>query len=180
MEMINVTITYLELPSNDHLRPAILTDPDLTVIPAREPYPTFYRFLYAAVGEEVRWYKRLQWPEDRLYAHLARPALTILVLYWRGVPAGFLELDAEGAEPGTEIGQFGIIPRFQGSGLGKHLLTVGVQYAFAQGASRVWLHTDTLDGPHALANYLARGFQIYRRQTIDEPVPPARGDLPRW
>jgi len=30
------------------------------------------------------------------------------------------------------------------------------------GASRVWLHTCTLDHPSALANYKARGFRIFK------------------
>jgi hypothetical protein len=28
--------------------------------------------------------------------------------------------------------------------------------------SRVWVHTCTLDGPHALANYEARGLERYK------------------
>jgi len=46
-----------------------------------------------------------------------------------------------------------------------------VQRAFDDGAQRVWLHTCTLDGPHAIANYLARGFTPYKTTTQDEPVP---------
>lgn len=30
------------------------------------------------------------------------------------------------------------------------------------GAKRVWVHTCSLDGPNALANYQARGFQLYQ------------------
>lgn len=29
---------------------------------------------------------------------------------------------------------------------------------------RVWVHTCTLDGPHALANYRARGLTVYRTE----------------
>jgi hypothetical protein len=33
------------------------------------------------------------------------------------------------------------------------------------GATRVWLHTCTLDSPVALPNYEARGFVRYRSET---------------
>jgi hypothetical protein len=36
-----------------------------------------------------------------------------------------------------------------------------LQRAFDDGANRVWVHTCTLDGRHALANYQARGFTPY-------------------
>jgi len=39
------------------------------------------------------------------------------------------------------------------------------------GATRVWLHTCTLDGPAALPNYLARGFVATRRETYAADVP---------
>jgi hypothetical protein len=35
----------------------------------------------------------------------------------------------------------------------------------------VWVHTCSLDGPAALANYQARGLTLYRTETTDEPVP---------
>ena len=51
-----------------------------------------------------------------------------------------------------------------GCGLGRHLLTCAVEVAWAIGASRVWLHTCTLDDPAALPNYLARGFTPYKTE----------------
>jgi len=35
----------------------------------------------------------------------------------------------------------------------------------AAGASRVWVHTCTLDHPGALPNYIARGFRVYKEET---------------
>ncbi len=87
-----------------------------------------------------------------------------------GAPAGYVELDRASAEPGTEVAYFGIIPAFHGRGFGRHLLSVGVQRAFDDGAERVWVHTCTLDGPYALANYRARGFVEYRTTTHQQIV----------
>lgn len=163
--IVEVTTTYLHLPTREHFRPALATSSDLLVLEAREPLPAFYRFLYGTVGQDYTWTDRLDWSDERLRAHLARPSVTLLVLYVRGTPAGYVELDSapeDGDEAGTEIAYFGLFPAFHGRGLGKHLLSMGVVRAFDDGAARVWLHTCTLDGPHALANYRGRGFIPYK------------------
>lgn len=170
--MVAVTTTYLHLPSRASFRPAFIDDPEVLVLEAREPLVAFARFLYDAVGRDYHWTDRHAWSDDEYQAHLERPSVTLLVLYWRGTPAGYIELDAASTEPGTEVAYFGIIPRFHGRGLGKHLLSVGVQRAFEDGAERVWLHTCTLDGPYALANYQARGFIPYRTTSDERMLTP--------
>jgi len=177
-KVVQVTTTYLELPSREAFRPAVSADPDLLVLPAREPLPAFYRFLYDAVGRDYAWFDRLDWSDERLLAHLARPSVTLLVLYANGTPAGYIELDAAPDDPeegGAEIVYFGLIPHFHGRGLGKHLLSSGVAHAFDAGAERVWLHTCTLDGPHALANYQGRGFIPYKTTQHEETIPAPQG-----
>ena len=39
------------------------------------------------------------------------------------------------------------------------------------GATRVWLHTCTLDGEAALPNYLRRGFTAYKTEEYEVEVP---------
>lgn len=170
---VEVTTTYLQLNSCAELRAATLDDPDLLVMEAHEPSVQFYRFLYDAVGRDFTWTDRLKWPDERLALHLARSAVSLLVLYVRGTPAGYIELDREpeeAGESGTEIAYFGLIPAFHGRGLGKYLLSFGAARAFDDGAARVWLHTCTLDGPHALANYRGRGFAPYKTTVQQEEI----------
>lgn len=128
--------------------------------------------MYASVGSTFSWVDRLRWTDEELYAWLTRPDVTILVLYLDGTPAGYAELVSESDEPGTEVKYIGVFPEFHGRGLGKHLLTVAVQRAFDDGASRVWLSTRSTDGPHAIANYTARGFVAYRTQWEPAPIHP--------
>jgi ribosomal protein S18 acetylase RimI-like enzyme len=168
---VTVTTTYLHLPSHAHFRPSMSDAPDRLILEAREPLVAFARFLYTVVGRDYYWIDRHAWPDATWHDYLAHPSVTQLVLYLRGTPAGYIELNAAAEEPETEIAYFGIIPTFQGRGLGKHLLSHGVQHAFDAGAERVWLHTCTLDGPHALANYQARGFLSYRTTTHDQAIP---------
>ena len=169
--MIPVTTTYLHIPAPGQFRPAFVAHPDLRVLEAREPSVAFYRFLYDAVGRDFVWIDRLAWTDAQYQDYLSRPTTTVLVLYYRGTPVGYIDLDASAEESATEIVYFGLVPAVHGRGFGKHLLSVGVQHAFDDGAERVWLHTCTLDGPHAVANYLARGFIPYKTTMQDEPVP---------
>jgi len=171
MPTVSVTTTYLELPTRERFRPAFSADPELRIIEAREPLPAFYRFLYRSVGEPYHWTDRLAWSDERLGSYLARPSVAVLVLYLRGTPAGYIELNHESEEPGTEVAYFGLFPPFHGRGYGRHLLSTGVQRAYADGARRVWVHTCTLDGPYALANYQARGFTPYRVVIHERCIP---------
>jgi GNAT superfamily N-acetyltransferase len=71
----------------------------------------------------------------------------------------------------VEIVYFGLLPRFIGRGLGGPLLSRAVERGFERGASRVWVHTCSLDHPRALAAYRARGFRLFRTETVEKEVP---------
>jgi hypothetical protein len=40
------------------------------------------------------------------------------------------------------------------------------------GPERVWVHTCSLDGPHALANYQARGMRVFKVEKQVQELPP--------
>jgi len=168
---VSVTTTYLHLPAREQFRPALTAHLDLLLLELREPSVLFYRFLYDAVGRDYVWIDRIFWSDEQYREYLSRPTTIILVLYFRGAPVGYIDLDASAEGADTEIAYFGLVPAAHGRGFGKHLLSLGIQRAFDDGAERVWLHTCTLDGPHAIANYTARGFVPYNTTTQDEPVP---------
>jgi hypothetical protein len=50
------------------------------------------------------------------------------------------------------------------------MLTRAVEDAWARGASRVWLHTCTLDHASALPNYQKRGFRPFKTETYQALV----------
>src|SRR6185437_9278115 len=177
MELCTIHTTYMELLSRATFMPAFVDDPDLRILAAKPPAAPFVRWLYTAVGWAVQWDGRAAWTDAAWTEHLARPSVTVLALFRRDTPMGFVELDAASSEPGTEIAYLGMLPTQQGRGLGKHVLSVGVTHAFAVGASRIWLHTDNFDSPHAIANYRARGFVTYRVTTHEERGYPP-GEVP--
>jgi GNAT superfamily N-acetyltransferase len=83
------------------------------------------------------------------------------VAYASGTPAGYFELDRP-TDDEVNIAYFGLLPWAIGQGLGGWLLTRAVERAWALGPTIVTVNTCSLDGPHALANYRARGFEIAR------------------
>ncbi|NJP65091.1 GNAT family N-acetyltransferase [Streptomyces spiramenti] len=177
-ELTEVTTWSLEQTTPQALRPSGGRVPDgLRVARAAVPSPEFSRFLYTAVGGDVRWVDRLGWDHARWRAYLDRPAVETWVAYLRDTPAGYIELDGQ-AEGVVEIAYFGLLPAFRGRGVGGHLLTVGTARAWdlsarwpgREATRRVWLHTCTKDGPHALENYRRRGFTVVGTRTGTEPT----------
>lgn len=161
-------VTHLEMNSRADFRPAYAQpDPRVTILRMDSVDVAYYKFLYRAVGDVWRWRDRLVISDDELQAALSQPGCSVHVLYVGGVPAGYIELLPDG--PNTEIVYFGLRPAYIGMGLGKHLLSYGIEQAWNEGAQRVWVHTCNLDGPHALENYQKRGFTIFN--VVETPMP---------
>lgn len=158
-----VITSYLEMTDSAQRRPAGAPAVGCEVRRAEIPSPELSRFLYAGVGGDWYWTDRLDWTYDRWRTYLEREGLETWVAYVSGTPAGYYELEAQ---PGSQVQivYFGLLPHFTGQGLGGYLLSRAVERAWAMGASRIWVHTCSLDHPGALANYLARGFRIYREE----------------
>lgn len=174
MPTVDVLRTYVEMTHPGQLRPRRVADPAVRVEDAA-PCPTsLYRRLYQDVGHAWHWVDRLPWDDARLAAHLADPAVRIRVLRVREEIAGWYEL-VRHPDGSVEIAYFGLVGRFIGRGLGAHLLTDAVEEAWRAGATRVWLHTCTLDSPAALPNYRARGFIPFQRETYRAVLPGEAG-----
>lgn len=167
--LADVTTWYLEMTDPGQLRPAAVKQADIER--AEIPSPAFSRFLYSAVGGDWYWTDRLAWTHDEWLAWLRRPEVETWVARVGGTPAGYVELDRQAAGD-VEIASFGLLPGFHGQGLGGHLLSAGTRRAWELGA-RVWVHTCSLDGPTALANYQARGFRVFATVTHAEELPDA-------
>ena len=171
MAPVAVVRTYLEMDSPGRLTGRATIPPGYLV--RRESCePDLYRELYDGVGGAYHWRDRRVWSDEQLEAHLRKPTIAVFVLWQGTAPRGFFEL-ARHDDGSVEIAYFGLMPSGIGQGLGRALLTRAVDEAWSlkPEPSRVWLHTCTLDHPSALANYLARGFQVTRteRYTVDLP-----------
>ncbi len=170
MPTVTVVRTYLEMLSPAALKPALSADPSLRVVVVPRGDVRVFRQLYSDVGSPYYWRDRHAVPDAELQRRLESPDVELWVLQRDAVPAGFFELERH-PDRSVEIVYFGLVGRFVGHGLGKHLLTCAVRAAWAMGAERVWLHTCTLDSPAALPNYLARGFDPVRTETYETELP---------
>ncbi|WP_084963867.1 GNAT family N-acetyltransferase [Thermoactinospora rubra] len=165
---MDVTTWYLEQTSPADLRPAGPPRLAVDIVRAEVPCPEFSRFLYTAVGGDWQWTDRLPWTYAQWQAYLERPGVETWVAWHRGTPAGYVELQTDG-DGDVEIACFGLLRFAMGGGAGGHLLSAGTARAWdlaerwphLPATKRVWLHTCSLDGPAALANYQARGFRVY-------------------
>jgi GNAT superfamily N-acetyltransferase len=173
---LDVVRTHLELADPAALRAADFPERADVRTMRRAPCTVAeYRALYDAVGRAHRWRDRLAWSDDQLAGWLARSEVAVHVLERRAPdgaawqPAGYYEL-ARHPDGSVELVYFGLVAAAQGAGLGRALLTEAVRTAWALGATRVWLHTCTLDGPTALPNYLARGFRITGEERYTVPA----------
>jgi GNAT superfamily N-acetyltransferase len=164
---VDVVRTYLELCNRADLRPAPL--PPGAHVVRRDPCAVDrYRRLYQAVGAPWYWRDRLVWTDEQLATHLSSPDVSVWELLVGGRSAGYFELKRD--DRSVEIAYFGLVPEFIGQGLGSALLTRAVDEAWAFGAGRVWLHTCTLDSPHALPNYRSRGFREFKTECYETDV----------
>ncbi len=170
MSRVEVARTYLELRDPSLLRRVECPDPRARV-ERMEGCPTsFFRYLYAEVGRAYHWYDRLGWTKAENLARLEDPAVSVHLLTVAGAPAGYFELQKH-TDGSVEIAYFGLLPEFLGRGLGKFLLSAAVEAAWTLEASRVWLHTCTLDDKAALPNYLARGFSPFKQEKYEAELP---------
>ncbi|MFF1478672.1 GNAT family N-acetyltransferase [Streptomyces sp. NPDC058301] len=185
MNLAEVTTWSLEQTSPADLRPAAEPTGDIRIVRAAVPSPEFSRFLYTAVGGDIRWIDRLSWSYAQWQEFLAKPGVETWVAYENGTPAGYVELDAQD-EGAVEIVYFGLVPAFRGRRIGGHLLSYGIARAWDLAdrwpdrptTKRVWLHTCSLDGEHAMDNYLRRGFRLFDTKVTQEAEVEAPGPWP--
>jgi len=169
MNIQKKTTYTLEMFKPADLRPKYIDWPGLRIERMETKCPEFNKFLHTVVGYDYRWGGKGDWSKDDWYRYVNRDKMETWVAYVSGTPAGYFELEKH-PEGDVQILTFGLLPNFIGKGLGGHLLTKAIERAWEMGASKVWVRTCTHDHPHALKNYLARGFQIQR--TTEAPANP--------
>lgn len=159
MTLTQVTTWYLNMTDQGRLRPKPAPRADAVLVQVTLPCPEFNAFLYRTVGNGWYWLDRLPWSDDEWRQWVA--GVETWVAYVAGTPAGYFELQ-QLPDNSVNIVLFGLLPWAIGQGLGGWMLTQAIERAWALGPETVTVNTCSLDGPHALANYQARGFAISR------------------
>ena len=171
-------ITYLEMLARPAGRRVPAPLEKLALMRTENCTVSFYRYLYSTVGEPWLWFERRLVGDAALVRQIQKPTIEIFVLYVRGVPAGFFELDTA-APRETKLCYFGLIPDFIGRRLGPYLLQAAIDQAWSRPLDRFWLHTSTFDHPKALSTYQKAGFVVYARRPVSFEDPREHGILPR-
>ena len=159
MDLVDTTVWFLEL---GELRPAATP---ARVERAEVPYGPLNRLFYLEVGREFAWTDKEGWSDADWQAWAER--VETWLVHDRGTPAGYAELLPR--DHGVEIITFGLLAPFRGRGLGGALLTRAAQRGLELGGP-VTVSTCDLDGPHALPNYRARGFEVVREEVHRRPA----------
>ena len=169
-------VTHLEMTAPPVRSP--LPMPEGAVLRRIErPRPDWYRDLFRRVGGPWLWLSRLRMPAQQLEAILADPRVEVRAVRMGGRAEGLLELDFR-EEGACEIAFFGLTEAAQGRGIGRAMMDVAVDRAFARGVGRLTVHTCTLDSPAALPFYLSSGFRAVRREVEVFADPRADALLP--
>src|SRR2546430_2968170 len=171
-------ITYLEMLERPAGKRVAAPLDKLALMRAEDCTVSFYRYMYDTVGRPWLWFERRLVGDAALAALIAKPTIEIFVLYVRGVPAGFFELDTAAARE-TKLCYFGLIPDFIGRRLGPYLLQAAIDRAWSRAIDRFWLPTSTFDHPKALRVYQRAGFVAYARRAVSFEDPREHGLLPR-
>ncbi|MER7794759.1 GNAT family N-acetyltransferase [Streptomyces sp. NPDC097640] len=164
-------LTYVEMTSCDQLNPAVSV-PSLALEPLDRD-SSLITDLQARIGAPYGWESASRSAEEWEAWFAGCPARRFWLLSFGGKPAGMVNYDLHPSRE-IEIETFGLLPEFIGKRLGGSALTLAVRQAWEllPSATRVWLHTSSLDHPAALPNYHRRGFRTFKIEEGDrKPLP---------
>jgi GNAT superfamily N-acetyltransferase len=170
MREIETIVTFLEMTAEPlhHIAPP--SSLKLMLMRAENITLSFYRFLYDTVGRDYNWDDRSNLSDLELANLIHAEDVEVWVLYVGGQPAGYFELVPNDAST-IELEYFGLMPEFQGKGLGNWLLAEAIRAAWAKLPKRVIVQTCTLDGPAALPLYQKMGFTPYAQEPKTMEIP---------
>lgn len=163
---------HLELRSLAELRGKEFPPGDFTVRQLDARAAARCRSLWREVGRGY-WTERHEWSPRDWETHLQRDSVRFFALTCGTEDLGGFELRQENRA--VKLEGFGLVAAWRGRGLGSGLLSAATRLAFAWGATHLVLQTATDDHPHALPNYLARGFRVTREEAHEDPMPDSSG-----
>ena len=124
------------------------------------------KFFYKNIGKNHKWVDRLSWSEEKWINYVTNQNVKTYVFKYKEDLVGFFELIYHPEKNETEIAYFGILEEFRNKKLGSYLLSEAIKKSFVDKVNRVWVHTCSLDHKNALKNYISRGMEIYKSETL--------------
>lgn len=119
--------------------------------------------LYRAIWAPIGGGGRSSWTDQQWVTELGQPGTRVWIAQMTGDDVGMAQVGWSG-EGDAAFVVIGVVPAFQGQGIGGDLVTRLTRTMWESPApngtrtKRVWLWTVPDEHPHTIANYLARGF----------------------
>ena len=157
---------YLEILSSDYLKAKSKPVEDL-VIELIDPISfELNKFFYKQVGKKYQWVDRLVWENKDWINYTSNNNLKTYVLKKKDDLVGYFELILNSKKNECEIAYFGILEDYFNKGFGGYMLSEALKNSFKLGAKRAWVHTCSLDHPHAIQNYKSRGMKVFKTEIL--------------
>jgi ribosomal protein S18 acetylase RimI-like enzyme len=157
---------FLEIKSINSLNEVKKISEDYSIEVLKSEEYQLNKFLYKKIGNKYEWKDRLNWTESNWIEYISNKNLITYILKKKNDLVGYFELFHHTDSKECEIIYFGILEEYFGKKLGGYLLSYAIKKSFTLGASRIWLHTCSLDHKNALRNYLARGMKIFKTENV--------------
>ena len=158
---------YLEIKSLDNLNSVIAPDQNLILDEVIPSDIEINKFFYKNIGKNHRWIDRLSWDNIKWASYLDNNFVNTYVLKLNKDLVGYFEVVKDISSKSSEIAYFGILEEYLEKKFGGFLLSEAIKICFKSNSERVWVHTCSLDHKNALKNYLSRGMQIFKQETIN-------------
>ena len=125
------------------------------------------KFFYKQIGKDHFWRDRLVWTDKQWLKYSSNPLLETWILKNnRNDLIGYYEIEKHNNKQ-FELINMGILSDYRSKGFGSLLLNHVLKQSYNNKAEKVWVHTCSLDHKFALANYLSRGFKIFKKEQIN-------------
>ena len=158
---------YLEITSIDKLKDKQKPIDNLKIDLLKSENFELNKFFYKQIGKKYQWVDRLVWSDATWQKYTANKNLKTYVLKENNNLIGYFELIYNDEASDCEIAYFGILEEFFSKGYGGYLLSEAIKLGFQSNVKRVWVHTCSLDHKFALANYLSKGFKVFKKEQIN-------------
>ena len=165
--MLKVTRYFLELKSNEIEIGKVDLPQNVSIFINEKKKYEINKFFYKQVGADHYWRDRLVWTDQEWLNYVSNNNFETWILKKNEEIIGFYEQEFHPSSNEVELINMGILKDNRGQKLGSTLLLHAISNAFNKNPNRMWVHTCSLDHKHALNNYLAKGFKIFKEEQID-------------
>jgi len=165
--MAKVKRFFLEIKKKQFLNKFPTISKKIEVYLDKEKDININKFFYRQVGKDHFWRDRLLWSDKEWRKYVDNVNLETGVIKFEKQLTGFYEQEFHKSKNEIELIQMGILKEHQGKKFGSFLLKYIIYNAFDKNVDRVWVHTCSLDHKNALNNYLSKGFEVFKEETIN-------------